>query len=268
MGLGWEHAGVYIVCVFCLGNIGFISPTHVKCPNVKWSLLWSSSLSIIYVHPPSISLSLILYSRSWCSLTWEWVVTINCTIMVSLVEVDGWLNIHAFLLWFYFQYFLLLFAFVPHLFHINALFTILVLFNLRMGGYNCTILASLVEVDGWLNIHAFLLFISNICFYYLLSCPFYFSHFNSLFTILVLFNLRMGGYNKLYDPGVSCWGRWVVEYPCFPIMILFTIFSLIIIICFHPPAISLTLILYSRSWCSLTWEWVVTIVRSWCLLLR
>ena len=75
---------------------------------------------------------------------------------------------------------------------------------MRMGGYNCTILASLVEVDGWLNIHAFLLFISNICSYYLLSCPFYFSHFNSLFTILVLFNLRMGGYNKLYDPGAYC----------------------------------------------------------------
>ena len=154
----------------------------------------------------------------------------------------------------------------PIYFTLILYFTILVLFNLRMGGYNCTILASLVEVDGWLNIHAFLLFISNICSYYLLSCPFYFSHFNSLFTILVLFNLRMGGYNKLYDPGVSCWGRWVVEYPCFPIMILFTIFSLII--CFHPPSISLTLILYSRSWCSLTWEWVVTIVRSWCLLLR
>ena len=41
--------------------------------------------------------------------------------------------------------------------HFNSLFTILVLFNLRMGGYNCTILVSLVEVDGWLNIHAFLL---------------------------------------------------------------------------------------------------------------
>ena len=39
MGLGWEHAGVYIVGVFCLGNIGFISPTYLKCPNVKWSLL-------------------------------------------------------------------------------------------------------------------------------------------------------------------------------------------------------------------------------------
>ena len=24
MGLGWEHAGVNIVGVFCLGNIGFI----------------------------------------------------------------------------------------------------------------------------------------------------------------------------------------------------------------------------------------------------
>ena len=31
--------GIYIVGVFCLGNIGFISPTHLKCPNVKWSLL-------------------------------------------------------------------------------------------------------------------------------------------------------------------------------------------------------------------------------------
>ena len=38
MGLGWEHAGVNIVGVFCLGNIGFISPTHLKCP-VKWFLL-------------------------------------------------------------------------------------------------------------------------------------------------------------------------------------------------------------------------------------
>ena len=137
---------------------------------------------IICFHAPSISLTLILYSRSWCSLTWEWVVTINCTILVSLVEVDGWLNIHAFLLWFYLQYFLLYLLSSPIYFsHFNSLFTILVLFNLRMGGYNCTILVSLVEVDGWLS--------------YLLSSPIYFSHFNSLFTILVLFNLRMGGYN-------------------------------------------------------------------------
>ena len=41
--------------------------------------------------------------------------------------------------------------------HFNSLFTILVLFNLRMGGDNCTILVALVEVDVWLNIHAFLL---------------------------------------------------------------------------------------------------------------
>ena len=36
----------------------------------------------------------------------------------------------------------------PHLFHINSLFTILVLFNLRMGGYNSTIMVSLVEEMG------------------------------------------------------------------------------------------------------------------------
>ena len=56
--------------------------------------------------------------------------------------------------------------------HFNSLFTILLLFNLRMGGYNCTILVlvSLVEVDGWLNIHAFLLrFLLHIfILYYLL----------------------------------------------------------------------------------------------------
>ena len=31
---------------------------------------------------------------------------------------------------------------------LNSLFTILVLFNLRKGGYNCTILVSLVEEMG------------------------------------------------------------------------------------------------------------------------
>ena len=132
-----------------------------------------SNIFSYYLLSSPIYFTLILYSRSWCSLTWEWVVTINCTILVSLVEVDGWLN---FMLSYYdfiyniFSYYLL--SSPIYFSHFNSLFTILVLFNLRMGGYNCTILASLVEVDGWLNIHAFLLrFLLHICILYYLLYP-------------------------------------------------------------------------------------------------
>ena len=73
--------------------------------------------------------------------------------------------------------------------HFNSLFTILVLFNLRMGGYNCTILVSFVEVDGWLNIHAFLLrFLLHIFILYHLL---YILHFQ-LFISLKFF---------IHDPG-------------------------------------------------------------------
>ena len=123
----------YTVCQW-----GFYPKIIVKTCK-KWVMTMSSSMAMYSVMRDIPDARKVPIERGWFALH----LYATCKFSNHLT-LEQWA----------FEYGLPLFWYALYFSHFHSLFTILVLFNLRMGGYNCTILVSLVEVDGWLNIHA------------------------------------------------------------------------------------------------------------------